>query len=89
MFVSTSVIVKNYYAIKNEYFTYRCPVGIVIICKLPKRRMDMSLRPTREEMIKMAVETRKQVTSAVVSREEMERYPARVAPMRIQVRAGD
>ena len=49
----------------------------------------MSLRPTREEMIKMAVETRKQVTSAVVSREEMERYPARVAPMRIPVRAGD
>lgn len=43
MFVSTSVIVKSYYAIKNGYFTYRCPVGIVTICKLPKRRMDMRL----------------------------------------------
>ena len=40
-----------------------------------KRRLQSLEKPTREEMIRMAQETRKNVTSAPVSEEEMQQYP--------------
>lgn len=54
-----------------------------------ERRMKVERIPDREEMIRMAVETRKQVTNAVVTREEMERYPAAVRKLKIPTRWGD
>lgn len=49
----------------------------------------MSGKPTRDEMIRMAVETRKQVTSAAVSREELEAFPARISKLAVPTRVGD
>ncbi len=44
---------------------------------------------TREEMIKMAVETRTKVTSAVVTQEQLDEYHATVDLMHVQTRVGD
>ncbi len=45
--------------------------------------------PTREEMIRMVAETRKHVTSATVTPEEMNEFPAEVKKMLIPTREGD
>lgn len=44
---------------------------------------------TRQEMIKMAVETRKKVTSAQVTQEELDEYPVAMELLRIPTRAGE
>ncbi|MBQ1490659.1 MAG: hypothetical protein IIZ39_01760, partial [Blautia sp.] len=46
-------------------------------------------KPTREEMIRMAQETRKNVTSAPVSEEEMQQYPVSMELMQIPTRVGN
>ena len=44
---------------------------------------------TREEMVKMAVETRKNVTSAIVTPEELDEYPVEMEQLHIPTRVGD
>ncbi len=43
---------------------------------------------TREEMIKMAAETRKRVTNAVVPQEKLDKYPATVELLHVPTRVG-
>ncbi len=49
----------------------------------------MSEKPTREEMIRMVAETRKHVTSAPVTPEEMNEFPVVPEKLRIPTRVGD
>lgn len=44
---------------------------------------------SREEMIKMAEETRKRVTSAVVTQEELDEYPVEIQLIQVPTRSGD
>ena len=44
---------------------------------------------TRKEMILMAVETRKKVTSAVVEKKELDEYPVFMETLKIPTRVGD
>lgn len=49
----------------------------------------MEQKPTREEMIRMAKETRKQVTNAVVKPEELAAWPVTMEKLLIPTRVGD
>lgn len=49
----------------------------------------MSGKPTRDEMIRMAMEMGKQVTSAAVGREELDAFPARIKNLAVPTRVGD
>ncbi|MBT9775618.1 alpha/beta hydrolase fold domain-containing protein [Clostridium sp. MCC353] len=44
---------------------------------------------SREEMIQMAKETRKRVTSAVVTQEELDEYPVEIQVIKVPVRSGE
>lgn len=57
---------------------------------MTEMREDMTVMEiSREEMIKMAVETRKKVTSSVVKQEELDEYPVEIQVIKVPTRSGE